>query len=157
MCKIHCQYYFYQFITILLNFPFKYSIGEEKCTQLDEFLQTVHICVISSHIWKESTGAPRDLFAAPVLFSSCWLKKKEQRQSWELSVIWGKMKTTAWETTPQVALRNCSKEVGGEGQYIWDFGGGGNTCNQARIFPKASTSLMKLLLVARNSRCHDGY
>ena len=53
------------------------------------------------------------------------LKKKEQRESWEFSVIWGKMKTAAWETTPQVVLRNCSKEVGREGQYIQDFGGGG--------------------------------
>jgi len=35
------------------------------------------------------------------------------------------MKTAAWETTPWVAMRNCSKEVGGEGQYIQDFGGGG--------------------------------
>ena len=24
------------------------------------------------------------------------------------------MRTTAWETAPQIALRNCSKEVGGK-------------------------------------------
>ena len=32
------------------------------------------------------------------------------------------MKTAAWKTASQVALRNCSKEAGGEGQYICDFG-----------------------------------
>ena len=26
--------------------------------------------------------------------------------------LWGKMRTVAWETAPQRALRNCSKEVG---------------------------------------------
>ena len=30
--------------------------------------------------------------------------------------ICGKMRTTAWETAPQIALRNCFTEVG-EGQY----------------------------------------
>ena len=29
------------------------------------------------------------------------------------------MRTAAWETAPQTALKNCSKEVG-EGQYISD-------------------------------------
>ena len=31
----------------------------------------------------------------------------------ELSFIWGRMKTVVWETAPQIALRNCSKEAGG--------------------------------------------
>ena len=35
------------------------------------------------------------------------------------------MKIAAQETAPQIALRNCSKEVGDEGgQYIYDFEGG---------------------------------
>ena len=34
----------------------------------------------------------------------------------------GKMRTAAWETAPQITLRTCSKEAGGEGQYICDFG-----------------------------------
>ena len=46
-----------------------------------------------------------------------------------VSFIWGKMRTIAWETKFQPALRNCSKEVGGmvwgEGQYICDFRRGG--------------------------------
>ena len=45
------------------------------------------------------------------------------------------MKTAAWETEPQIALRNCFKEVGGgEGQCICDFGKGGSTNIQAHIF-----------------------
>ena len=32
--------------------------------------------------------------------------------------IWGKMRTAAQEIAPQIVLRNCSQEVGEEGQYI---------------------------------------
>ena len=38
--------------------------------------------------------------------------------TWEVSFIWGKMRTIAWERAPQMALRDCSKEAVGEGQYI---------------------------------------
>ena len=41
------------------------------------------------------------------------------------------MRTIAWETAFQIALRNCSDKERG-GQYICDFGEGG-TCNQAHI------------------------
>ena len=34
------------------------------------------------------------------------------------------MRTIAWDTASQIVLRNCSKEVGVEGQYICDFGEG---------------------------------
>ena len=34
------------------------------------------------------------------------------------------MRTIAWEITFQIALRNCSQEVRGKGQYICDFGEG---------------------------------
>ena len=34
------------------------------------------------------------------------------------------MRTAAWETAPQIALRNCSREEG-ECQYRCDFGEGG--------------------------------
>ena len=40
-------------------------------------------------------------------------KKDAQLESCELSFIWGKMRTVAWETAPKTALRNCSKEAGG--------------------------------------------
>ena len=36
-----------------------------------------------------------------------------------VSFIWCKMRTAAWETAPQRALRNCSREVvGGRSIYI---------------------------------------
>ena len=44
-----------------------------------------------------------------------------QRESCELSFIWGKMSTAARETAFQTALRNCSEEArGGAGMY-WSF------------------------------------
>ena len=41
-------------------------------------------------------------------------------RTWESRVrfYWGKVKTAALETAPQIALRDCSKEVVGEGQYV---------------------------------------
>ena len=41
-------------------------------------------------------------------------KKNAQRESCELSFIGGKMRTIAQETAFQIALRNCSKDVGGK-------------------------------------------
>ena len=35
-------------------------------------------------------------------------KKKAQCDSGKLSFIWGKMRTAAWEISPQIVLRNCS-------------------------------------------------
>ena len=45
-------------------------------------------------------------------------QKDAQRESCKWSFIWGKMRTAAWETAPQVALRDCSKESVMQGQYI---------------------------------------
>ena len=54
-------------------------------------------------------------------------KKDAQCESYELSFIWGKMRTADQETAPQIALRNCSKEAGrnisiyeiwGKGEYM---------------------------------------
>ena len=45
-------------------------------------------------------------------------KKDVQLESCELGFIWDKMRTAAWETAPQTALRNCCREVEGEAQYI---------------------------------------
>ena len=45
-------------------------------------------------------------------------KKDVQIESGELSFIWGKMRTTAWEAASQIALRDCSKAAVGESQYI---------------------------------------
>ena len=38
-------------------------------------------------------------------------------QSCELSFIWGKMRTAAQETAPQIVLRDWFKEVVGESQH----------------------------------------
>ena len=35
-----------------------------------------------------------------------------------MSFIWGKKRAASWETASQIALRDCSKEPMGEGQYI---------------------------------------
>ena len=76
-------------------------------------------------------------------------EKNAQCTSWGLSFIWGNMRTAVWETAPQIALRNCSKEMGlgvGGTVYMW-FWQRGSTCNQAHIFcwsHEASTSHKKL-------------
>ena len=41
-------------------------------------------------------------------------KKKCTDEGCKLSFMWGNMRTAAWETVPQITLRNCSKEVGGK-------------------------------------------
>ena len=46
-----------------------------------------------------------------MFFNVCQLKKNAQHESCELNFIWGKMRTTTWETDSQVALRSCSEEV----------------------------------------------
>ena len=52
---------------------------------------------------------------SPRLPSVC---SKRQLERCELNFIWGKMRTAAWETASQVALRDFSKEALGEGQYM---------------------------------------
>ena len=61
---------------------------------------------------------------AQTTLTLCRLKKDVQHESFELSFIWGKMRTAAWEIAPQIALRNCAKEVVGK-VSICDFGEGG--------------------------------
>ena len=57
---------------------------------------------------------------------SCRLRKKmTQCESSELNFIEGKMRSPAWETASQRALRNCSKEQERRSMYICDFGEGG--------------------------------
>ena len=41
-------------------------------------------------------------------------KENAQRESCQLSFMWDNMRIVPWETAPQMALRNCSKEVGGK-------------------------------------------
>ena len=83
--------------------------------------------------------------------STCWLKQKYTPESHESNCIWGKMKSTVWETAPQIALTNYSKD----GQYICDFVEGVYIYfahiflfkNQAHIF-------WMFLLLTRNSYHH---
>ena len=58
--------------------------------------------------------------------NSLLTKKDAQHEGCELSFIWGKIRTAAQETAPQIALRDCSKATLGEGRYIkTPFGEGG--------------------------------
>ena len=45
-------------------------------------------------------------------------KKDVQLESCELSFIWGKLRTAAWEAASQIALRACSKAAVGGGVNI---------------------------------------
>ena len=52
----------------------------------------------------------------------CWLKKMHNLRGIELSFIWGKMRPAAQEAALQLVLRDCSKEVVGEGQHVRFWG-----------------------------------
>ena len=68
--------------------------------------------------------------------------------SFELSFIWDKMRTAAQETAPQIALRDCSKETVGEGQYIWFWRRGSSM--------QLSTHFINGFLLVTTSWCHHG-
>ena len=57
-------------------------------------------------------------------------KKDAQLESFELSFIWGKMRTAAQEAAPQIALRGCSKEAGGGGLIYKILVKGGVQCKE---------------------------
>ena len=87
----------------------------------------------------------RSLFSFPSLVakSVSW-KKNAQCESCELSFIWGKMRTITQETAFQIALRNCSKEVGGKiSIYVilvkWKY-----MQSSTYAFQKVSADLMKV-------------
>ena len=63
------------------------------------------------------------------------LTEKMSFQNCELNFIWGKMRTVARETAPQIALRDRIKEVVGESQHK-DFGEGEVQCNIALTLQK---------------------
>ena len=78
------------------------------------------------------------------------IKKNAQHESCKLSFIWGKMKTAAWETAPQIALKNCSKEtVGKVNIYV---------ILVKRVYIESSTYFSRrFLLVTRNSYHHEEF
>ena len=70
----------------------------------------------------------------------CQLKKQDvQLESCELSFIWGKMRTAAWEAASQIALKDCSKAAVGESRYI-SFGEGGVQYHEALNLQKVFVS-----------------
>ena len=69
---------------------------------------------------------------------------------WELQVIWDKMRTTAQETAPQIALRNLYEETGDTGQYMCDFGEGGVLTIKQSSLQKFSASLEELMSAWRD-------
>ena len=64
------------------------------------------------------------------------------------------MRTGAWETAPQIALRNCSKEVEGREDSVYVIlvkGEYMDNAIKARIFCRS------FLLVMRTSHHHEGF
>ena len=74
---------------------------------------------------------------------TCWLKKNAQSESCKLSFIWGNVGAAAQETAPQIALRNCSKEMGGRTAYVILVKGGVHAIKRIYFF-------RKFLLVSRS-------
>ena len=66
------------------------------------------------------------------------------------------MRTATWETAPQIALRNCSKEVR-EKDNIYMILVKGEYVQPSTFFQKVSIGLMKLLLIIRNSCHHERF
>ena len=60
------------------------------------------------------------------------------------------MRTIAQETVPQIALRNCFKEIGVKSVYMW-FKWKENSCSQADIFCR------RFLLVMGSSHHHEEF
>ena len=75
-----------------------------------------HLSVVLSCIYLMTDDTK--FFTSLLQSGFCWLKKDVHLESCELSFIWGKMRTAAWEAASQIALRDCSKVAVGESQYI---------------------------------------
>ena len=71
-----------------------------------------------------------------------------QRESCESSTTWGKMRTAARERAPQIALGDCSKEVGEKHRI--------NVILIKGVYVQSST-FVELLLVTRKSHHHEGF
>ena len=97
------------------------------------------------------SGFPYPLMAPISPHCLLLAEKNAQHENCELSFIWGKMRTIAREMAFQIALRNRSKELGGKGQYICDFGKGGIHAIKHIFFCR------RFLLVTRSRRHHEGF
>ena len=67
--------------------------------------------------WRNSQpgAAQESIFVLDLAMST---KTDTQCEGCTLNFIWGKMRTAAQETAPPIALRDCSREAVGKGQYI---------------------------------------
>ena len=72
--------------------------------------------------------------------------KDAQSESCELNFLWGKMRTSAWETAPQIALSECFRETVGEGQYKRFWWKGSSVLT--------SINFIKGCLLVKRSWCH---
>ena len=88
--------------------------------------------------------------------SLCLLKKNAQRESFQLNFIWGKMRITAQVTAPQKALRNCSKEVGGEDIICVILVKREYMQSSTYFFRRFLLVSWSFLLVTKNSCHHEG-
>ena len=62
-------------------------------------------------------------------------EKDVQLENCKLSLIWGQMRTAAWEVASEIALRDCSKATVRESKYI-SFGEGWVQYHEAVILQK---------------------
>ena len=67
------------------------------------------------------------------------------------------MSTAVLEVAPQIALRNCSKEAVRKRHYVCDSHEGGVHTVKHIFFQKVPASLMKILLLMKNSCQHEGF
>ena len=117
-------------------------------------------CNTQKHLNGPQGEKNRNLIKMVAHFYTCMCrlkKKKAQCESCKLSFIWGKMRTIAREATFQIALKNCSKEVGGKvSTYV--ILAKGCTCNQAHIFCRRFLLVSRWLLLVTRNRCrHKGF
>ena len=80
-------------------------------------------------------------------------------ESYELIFFGGKMRTTVWETAPQTAWRDCSKEAKRK-VSIYVILLKGNACNQAHTHTHTHTHTyiyrQNFSLIKRNSYHYEG-
>ena len=76
-------------------------------------------------------------------------KKSAQHESCKLSFTGGKMRTIAWETVPQIPLRNCCKEIEGK-VSIYGIWGKGKYMQSSTYY----IFFCRWLLLVMKSNCH---
>ena len=112
-----------------------------------------HIWLIS---WNQIVWVPQMILAL-LLVRLSTLKKSAHHESCQLSFPWGKMRTAAWETTPQTALRNGSKETGGKDSIYVILVKGKYLQSSTGFSRKFLLFSWGFLLVTMNSRHCEGF